>query len=112
MLRPDEHQFWRLLSTGEFKLVAQDVVWKKLVFFFGDRIKAGDDFMTEGITKWVREIDNQWYFPPAQVRKYSITSLHRLTLTNEIVGVLSRRLREFLPGVLVSMVPYQNLSEE
>lgn len=56
-LGPNEHQFRGLLSTVDFKMVAQDVVWKKPAFFFGDCNIVNDNFMNEGVTHWVRKID-------------------------------------------------------
>lgn len=81
MLGPVENQFRGLFLTTDFKSVARDIVWKKPTFFFGDRIKAGDDRMTEGVTRWVWEIYDQWYFLPARSRKYSIICLRDLALS-------------------------------
>lgn len=101
----------KILSTIDLKSV-QDVVWKKPAFFFGNHIEKSDDFMTEGVTKCIHEIENRRYFLPTLTRKYSNTSLPQLESLGRIVGVSLQRFRGHLLEVSTVMAPSLNRSRD
>lgn len=68
------------MLTAEFKPATKDVVWEKMAFFFSDNHDMNESDMNAGVSRWVQDVDGQYYFLPPRSRRYSITHLFRLAL--------------------------------